>query len=104
MILFNIHEHKDDENIVRTTDCRTTRQNNCTYGSPLKHTNIKITMNILTQAGNRSGSVHKRPIYFNEDLHLWRELKLTRSLGRLFHSLTTLSEKNFNRDVELSNC
>jgi len=26
-------------------------QNNCTYGRPLKHTNIKITMNIITQAG-----------------------------------------------------
>jgi len=39
----------DDKNIVRTYDCRTARQNDCTYGSPLKHTNIKIT---TTQAGN----------------------------------------------------
>jgi len=42
----------DNKNKVRTQDCRTTMQNNCTYGSPLKHTNIKITMNIITQAGN----------------------------------------------------
>jgi len=31
---------------------------------------------------------------FNEDLNLWRELKLTRSAGKLFHSVTTCSEKN----------
>jgi len=30
---------------------------------------------------------------FNEDLNLWRELKLTLSPGRLFHSVTTRSEK-----------
>ena len=42
----------DNKNTVRTSDCRTTiRQNDCTHGSPLKHTNIKITMNIITQAG-----------------------------------------------------
>ena len=41
----------DNKNIVRTADCRTTMQNNCTHGSALKHTNIKITMNIITQAG-----------------------------------------------------
>jgi len=41
----------DNKNIVRRPDCRTTRQNDCTYGSPLKHTNIKITINITTQAG-----------------------------------------------------
>ena len=27
----------DNKNIVRTTDCRTARQNDCTYGSPFKH-------------------------------------------------------------------
>jgi len=27
----------DNKNIVRTSDCRTAMQNNCTYGSPLKH-------------------------------------------------------------------
>jgi len=43
----------DNKNIVRTSDSRTTRQKNCTYGNPLKHTNIKITMNIIKQAGNR---------------------------------------------------
>jgi len=45
-----------------------------------------------------------RSIDFNEDLNLWRELKLTRSPGRLFHSATTRSEKNFDRDVQLLNC
>jgi len=35
----------------------------------------------------------RRSIDFNEDLHLWRELKLTRSPGRLFRSVTTRSEK-----------
>ena len=29
----------DNKNIVRTWDCRTARQNDCTYWSPLKHTN-----------------------------------------------------------------
>ena len=43
----------DNENIVRTWDCRTARQNDCIYGSPVKHTATKITMNIITQAGNR---------------------------------------------------
>jgi len=43
----------DNRNVVRTSDCRSTRQYNCTYGSPLKHTNTKITMNIITQAGNK---------------------------------------------------
>ena len=41
---------------------------------------------------------------FNEDLNLWRELKLTRSQGRLFHSVTTRSEENFDRGVQLLNC
>jgi len=31
----------DNKNILRTQDCRTTRQNNCTYERPLKHTNTK---------------------------------------------------------------
>jgi len=44
-------------------------------------------MNIITQAGNRE------TVDFNEDLNLWRELKLTLSPGRLFHSVTTRSEK-----------
>ena len=43
----------DSKNIVRTKDCRTTRQNGCTYRSRLKHTNTKITKNIITQAGNK---------------------------------------------------
>ena len=43
----------DIKNIVRTYDCRTTMQNICTYGSQLKHTNTKIAMNIITQAGNK---------------------------------------------------
>jgi len=97
----------DNKNIVRTQDCRKTRQNNCTYGSQLKHTNTKITMNIITQAGNDSRSVDKRQkviIDFNEDINLWRELKLARSPGRLFHSVITRSEKNFHRDVQLLNC
>ena len=32
-------------------------QNDCTYGSPLKHTNIKVTMSIITQAGNSLGTL-----------------------------------------------
>jgi len=43
----------DNRNVVRTSDCRSTRQYNCTYGSLLKHTNTKITMNIIKQAENR---------------------------------------------------
>jgi len=61
-------------------------QNNCTYGSPLKHTNIKI--NIMTKAlrtDKDQCTRDMRSIDFNEDLNLWRELKLVRSPGRLFH-------------------
>jgi len=64
-------------------------------------------MNTITQAGNDSRSVDKRQkviIDFSEDLNLWRELKLARSPGRLFHSVITRSEKNFHRDVQLLNC
>ena len=34
----------DNTNIVRTHDCRTTMQNSCTYGSPLKHTNTNSSV------------------------------------------------------------
>jgi len=53
IIIYLTFANTDNKNIVRTPDCRTARQNDCTYGSPLKHTDTKITMNIITQAGNR---------------------------------------------------
>ena len=65
--------------------------NNCTYGSPYKHTNIKITRNIITQTGYQCTRAI-RSTDFNEDLNLWTELKLTRSPGRLFDSVTTFCE------------
>jgi len=34
----------------------------------------------------------RRSADFKEDLNLWRDLKLTRSPGRLFDSVTTRSE------------
>jgi len=49
--IYSTFANTDNKNIVRTLDCKTTRQNNCTYGSPLKHTNLKIAMNIITQWG-----------------------------------------------------
>jgi len=42
----------DNNNIV-TYDCRITRQNKCTYIKTYKHTNTKITTNIIAQAGNK---------------------------------------------------
>ena len=45
-ILFHLTFAKIDS---KNIDCGTTRQNDCTYGSPLKHTNTKIAMSI-TQA------------------------------------------------------
>jgi len=53
LFIYLAFANTDNKKIVRTLDCRKTRQNNCTYGSPLKHTNVKITLNIITQAGNR---------------------------------------------------
>ena len=47
-ISFNIRENRQYKH-SKNIDCGTTRQNDCTYGSPLKHTNTKIAMSI-TQA------------------------------------------------------
>jgi len=66
----------DNKSIVRTWDCRTIRQSNCTYGSPLKHTNVKkITMNIVTQAKIRiSAQKDMRSIDFNSYTYLHTEI------------------------------
>ena len=57
MFIYLTFANIDNKNIVRTSDCRTTRQNNSTYGSPVKHTNIKITLSIITQAGNSAQEI-----------------------------------------------
>jgi len=66
----------DNKNIVRTQDCRTTRQNDCTYGSPLKHINTKITTNIIEhklETDKDQCTRDRRSMDFNEDLNLWKE-------------------------------
>jgi len=49
LFIYLTFANTDNKNVVyvRTSDCRTTRQDNCTYRSPIKHTNINITMNII---------------------------------------------------------
>ena len=78
LFIYFVFANTGNKNIVRTSNCRTNRQNNCTYGSPLKH-NITYSFNHNCQ----TAEVHRVKHYLGLAIKKLMNILIQNSSGKI---------------------